>query len=92
MTKTTKEKCVMCGEETQYNIYDHIDLRYGYVEGMGQLCSPCYQGSSRSSLLVDHRTIMDTPNDIELGMKVRRSYHESLNIKPPIKWESIGRG
>jgi hypothetical protein len=91
MTKSTKEKCVMCGGETQYNIYDHINIRYGYIEGMGQLCNPCYQGSSRSSLLVDHRTIMDTPNDMELGMKVRRSYYESLDIKPLIKWESIGR-
>ena len=91
MTKSTKEKCVMCEGETQYNIYDHINIRYGYIEGMGQLCNPCYQGSSRSSLLVDHRTIMDTPNDMELGMKVRRSYHESLDIKPPIKWESIGQ-
>jgi hypothetical protein len=35
---------------------------------------------------------MDTPNDMELGTKVRQAYHESLNIKPPIKWESIGRG
>jgi len=34
---------------------------------------------------------MDTPNDMELGMKVRRAYHESLDIKPSIKWESIGR-
>ena len=92
MSKSLKEKCVMCGNETQYNISDHIDLRYGYVEGMGQLCSSCYQGSSRSSILIDHRTVMDTPNDMELGMKVRQAYHDAIGIKPSVKWESIGRG
>jgi len=79
----------MCDAETQYNISDNINLRYGYIEGMGQLCPSCYQGSSRSSMIVDHRTILDTPNDAELGMKIRRSYHESLSIKPPVGWESI---
>lgn len=91
MSAATKEKCVMCGELTQYNISDNINLRYGYIEGMGQLCSSCYQGSSRTSMLVDHRTIMDTPNDMELGMKVRQAYHDSIGIKPSIKWESITR-
>ena len=36
------EKCVICGEATQYRFNDHIDLRYNYVEGAGQLCSKCY--------------------------------------------------
>lgn len=91
MSNTTNEKCVMCGNETQYDISTNINLRYGYIEGMGQLCMTCYQGSSRTSLLVDHRTILDTPNDMELGMKVRQAYHDSLSIKPAVKWESIGR-
>lgn len=91
MSTSTKEKCVMCGNETQYDVSLNINLRYGYIEGMGQLCGSCYQGSSRASILVDHRTILDTPNDSELGMKVRRSYHELIDLKPPIGWESIVR-
>lgn len=91
MSNTIKEKCVMCGKETQYNISDNINLRYGYIEGMGQLCSPCYQGSSRKSFLVDHRTVLDTPNDMELGVKIRKAYHDSLDSAPPMKWESLGR-
>lgn len=91
MSTATKEKCVMCGEETQYNISDNINLRYGYIEGMGQLCPRCYQGSSRSSMIINHRTIMDTPNDMELGMKVRQAYHDSIGIKPPVGWESISK-
>jgi hypothetical protein len=35
---------------------------------------------------------MDTPNDMELGMKVRQAYHDAIGIKPSVKWESIGRG
>lgn len=69
-----KEKCVICGTHTRFNISDHIDTRYGYVEGMGQLCGICYQGSSRSHTLIDHRLIFDTPNDMELGKKVRTIY------------------
>jgi hypothetical protein len=91
MNTSIKEKCVMCARETEYNISDNINLRYGYIEGMGQLCASCYHGSSRSSIIVDHRTIIDTPNDSELGMKVRRSYHESIDLKPPVGWERITR-
>lgn len=37
-----KDKCVSCGVETQYDQFDHIDSRYFYVEGAGQLCSQCF--------------------------------------------------
>lgn len=84
-----KEKCVTCGSQTQYNISDHIDLRYGYIEGMGQLCSNCYQKSSRSHIIVDHRTILDTPNNMELGQRVREIYNRELGIAPNIQWEKI---
>jgi len=84
------EKCVMCGNETSYDVSVHIDMRYGYIEGMGQLCSSCYMNkSSRSSIMVDYRTIMDTPNDAALGEKVRRLFYESSDIKPPVGWEKI---
>ena len=36
------EKCVMCGVETTTLKTTHIDFRYGYVDGAGQLCRDCY--------------------------------------------------
>ena len=35
--------CVTCGELTSYKKTDHIDFRYGYIEGGGQLCFTCNQ-------------------------------------------------
>ena len=37
-----KDKCNMCGIETEYTKDTHIDMRYGYVEGAGQFCRACY--------------------------------------------------
>lgn len=37
----TKEKCVMCGTQTNYDVSTHIDMRVGYIEGVGQLCEEC---------------------------------------------------
>jgi hypothetical protein len=34
-----KDYCIMCGVETPYDFETHIDLRIGYIEGAGQLCS-----------------------------------------------------
>lgn len=86
------EKCVICGEATQYRFNDHIDLRYNYVEGAGQLCSKCYHfdtisvtkdenpiplDSHRQLFTVSEYTVLSTPNDQELGNKVRQLYWES---------------
>jgi hypothetical protein len=38
-----KDKCVMCGCETEYDKDEHIDNRMYYVEGAGQLCHKCFQ-------------------------------------------------
>ena len=37
------DDCVVCGELTKYKKADHIDNRYGYIEGAGQLCFKCNQ-------------------------------------------------
>ena len=37
-----KDNCVLCGEQTPYEKTEHIDNRYHYVEGAGQLCKECY--------------------------------------------------
>lgn len=85
------EKCVSCGNETPYHFNDHIDTRYHYVEGSGQLCEPCYNkiynkkvfteveplgtpNPAHMLIVVDETTILYTPNDQELGAKVRKIY------------------
>jgi hypothetical protein len=73
-----KDKCILCGVETVYNETTHIDMRVGYIEGFGQLCCKCYrEGANRSHLMVPLETIINTPNDMELGIKVRTLYNET---------------
>jgi len=38
-----KDRCVLCGEETEYDKDTHIDCRKYYVEGFGQLCPSCHK-------------------------------------------------
>ena len=83
------ETCVLCGAKTEILKTTHIDYRYGYVEGSGQCCKDCYNKTNRIedndyvSRIMKHRTslitisaedILNTPNDMELGAKVRRAY------------------
>jgi len=37
------EVCVVCGDTVPYTKSTHIDRRFGYIEGAGQLCKDCYQ-------------------------------------------------
>ena len=37
-----KDKCISCKKDTQYDEITHIDMRYYYIEGAGQLCPDCY--------------------------------------------------
>jgi hypothetical protein len=70
-----KETCVLCGAETPYDVHTHIDYRHGYIEGAGQLCHACYSRPERhSTISVPIKLIVDTPNDQELGAKVRGIY------------------
>ena len=71
------EKCIMCNAETTVLKTTHIDFRYGYVDGAGQLCRDCYIKEDRNLITINNRLIIDTPNDIELGKKVREIYWES---------------
>ena len=95
--KNPIEKCIICGAETAYRFNDHIDYRFNYVEGAGQLCEKCGGNKEVSEtfievdplgtpnpghrlILVDETTILYTPNDAELGNKVRKLYWESKII------------
>lgn len=73
-----KDLCIMCGKETAYDFETHIDFRVGYIEGAGQLCQSCYsRGSDRRHIAIPMSMIYDTPNDQELGGKVRQLYYEN---------------
>lgn len=72
-----KDKCVLCGVETPYEFETHVDYRYGYIEGAGQLCKACYdRGTERRQILIPADIIYNTPNDMELGAKVRLIYNQ----------------
>jgi hypothetical protein len=74
------ECCVLCGKETVYKRSTHVDMRHGYIEGAGQLCASCYsRGTEHGAVAVDYNIILGTPNDQELGAKVRQLYWESKN-------------
>ena len=74
------EHCIICGVETSVKIGTHVDMRIGYIDGAGQLCSNCYsRGTEHGAIAVDYNTILGTPNDQELGAKVRKLYWENKN-------------
>ena len=68
----------MCGVETPYDFETHIDMRLGYIEGVGQLCRSCFNGTKDvNDIIVPFHMIENIPNDQELGGKVRSIYWES---------------
>lgn len=74
------DNCVICGKTTVYRTQQHIDTRIGYVEGVGQLCGNCYTGGSssgREMITIPKHWVLGTPNDQELGKKVRAYYWEN---------------
>lgn len=77
---TQFDNCVMCGNETQYKTSTHIDLRAGYVEGVGQLCGNCYtkgSPSGREMITIPKSLVEQYPNNMLLGEAVRKYYWEN---------------
>jgi hypothetical protein len=73
-----KDTCIICGVETPYDFETHIDMRLGYIEGAGQLCRSCFNGSKDvDDIIVSPHMVENTPNDQELGGKVRELYWQS---------------
>jgi len=74
------ETCILCGEITDVLVDSHIDYRVGYIEGAGQLCRKCYsKGTDRSLVAIPAYEVYNTPNNYELGEKVRKIYNDSKN-------------
>jgi hypothetical protein len=72
------EDCIMCGKKTTVSKTTHIDFRDGYIEGAGQLCIKCWnKGTERRHMTIPMNLVYDTPNDQELGAKVRQLYWEN---------------
>ena len=72
------DHCILCGVETAYKRSTHVDMRHGYIEGAGQLCTKCWtKGTEHGAIAVDYNIILGTPNDQELGAKVRELYWEN---------------
>lgn len=38
----TKEICIRCGKETEYDVSTPITIRRFFIEGSGQLCEECW--------------------------------------------------
>lgn len=67
-----KELCISCGMDTLYDFETHVDHRVGYLDGVGQLCLKCFEGQIDEDVICIPKTlIIDTPNDMELGRKIR---------------------
>jgi len=74
------EKCLVCGKDTPYRFNDDISTRIGYIEGVGQGCyrsQICSEEHNSSLITVSKELIYSTPNDQELGKKVRKIYWQN---------------
>jgi hypothetical protein len=70
--------CVLCGKDSPYLQDVNVEFRIGYIEGAGQLCSLCYLSGKgeKNYFLVDEDIFKNTPNDSELGYKIRKIYND----------------
>lgn len=69
-----KDKCVICGKESPYDITTNVDYRIGYIDGGGQ---GCFQSEiCKKTISINEELIKDTPNDFELGAKVRELFNK----------------
>lgn len=76
------DNCVLCGKVTQYKTSTHIDMRSGYVEGVGQLCGNCNSAgspSSRELITIPKDWVNQMPNDADLGAAVRSYYWKNYH-------------
>lgn len=76
-----KDKCVICGKETQYDINTPINFRYNYVEGAGQVCKECSVNDSNhykedEYIKVPVKEILKRSNYFDLGSYVFELYHK----------------
>ena len=75
------DNCISCGVETPYHRDVNIEYRSHYVEGAGQMCKGCWDDLCSSGedtiYFIPESMIKETPNDFELGQKVRSMYNQN---------------
>ena len=74
------DDCVICKKTTKYPTSTNIHQRFGYIEGMGQLCEDCYTAGTpagREMITIPKHWVLGNPNDAELGAKIRAFYWEN---------------
>jgi hypothetical protein len=73
-----KDHCISCGVETPYDFETHIDIRVGYIEGLGQCCINCMEEKIDDDVIcLPKELIPKTPNNYELGEKIRRLFFKA---------------
>lgn len=82
MKNSNYETCIICGKLTNIPVDTYIEYRYGYVEGAGQCCRECYLGGNKDIITLPVKMVQNTPNNEELGAKVRDLYWDLLNTQP----------
>lgn len=86
--------CVVCGKPSHEPKDKHVDFRTGYVEGSGQVCLDCYKrGSSegRELFTFPKYIVEQTPNDADLGRKVRTEYWQQKEKMDSYKKQFEGK-
>ena len=57
--KNKKDRCVVCGALTEYTRDTPISERFGYIEGVGQLCRKCFAELYENGLKSFSRFVSD---------------------------------
>jgi len=70
----TKELCVSCGIETQYDRRENINNRSNYIRGMGQLCYICGHGEELSNITIHS-------NDLEMVQGENKRLNDYYEIE-----------
>lgn len=75
-----KDKCIICGDDSDYDFNAHVDTRLYYVEGAGQLCKFCWDSMGEPEddkyLKIPKHFIIKYSNDQELGRKIREYFYK----------------
>lgn len=78
-----KDKCIICGVDTPYEVSTNVDLRLYYVDGAGQLCSKCANEPTQKEedeefVKVPVSVIKKESNYYGLGHYVAKLYYNKL--------------
>lgn len=75
-----KDRCVVCNKETLYETETHINNRYNYVEGVGQVCNACYEKSNilNYSTFTYNKKLLDIQEEENFSICIDSSVIKSM--------------